>query len=70
MNNLTYQQLQQLLPNDEIHYNDSNSFPHVEYVLYENTVDDFNETIQILNTNNIKYTIETDELFLDSILIH
>lgn len=70
MNNLTYQQLQQLLPNDEIHYNDSNSFPHVEYVLYENTVDDFNETILILKSNNIDYTIETDELNFDTILIH
>jgi|TARA_R110002095_G_scaffold122421_1_gene106348 hypothetical protein len=52
--------------NDELHYNESNKS---EFILYENTCHDFNNTIQILNDNNIKYTIETDELNLDTILI-
>ena len=50
---MNYSKLQSILPNDEIHYNDSNSFPHVEYVLYENTIDDYYETILILKSNNI-----------------
>ena len=64
--NLNFTQLQLLLMNDELHYNESNKS---EFILYENTCFDFNETLHILNTNNIKYTIETDELNLDTILI-
>jgi hypothetical protein len=63
---MNYTQLQLLLMNDELHYNESNKS---EFILYENTCYDFNETLHILNTNNIKYTIETDELNLDTILI-
>ena len=63
---MTYQQLQLLLPNDEIHYNNNQSS---EFILYENTIDDFTETIYILDNHNIPYTIETDELSLDTILI-
>jgi len=63
---MNYTQLQLLLMNDELHYNESNKS---EFILYENTCYDFNNTIQILNDNNIKYTIETDELNLDTILI-
>ena len=63
---MTYNKLQSLLPNDEIHYNDNNKS---EFILYENTIDDFYNTLKILNNNNIKYTIETDELNLDTILI-
>tara|TARA_R100001463_G_scaffold60880_1_gene113524 strand:+ start:1545 stop:1736 length:192 start_codon:yes stop_codon:yes gene_type:complete len=63
---MTFNKLQSLLPNDEIHYNDNNKS---EFILYENTIDDFYNTLEILNNNNIKYTIETDELNLDTILI-
>ena len=82
---MTYQHLQLLLPNDEIHYiTDSTEFLkennmklddnmdlllHHTFILFENTINDFNETINILNTNNIKYTIKTDLLNLDYILI-
>ena len=65
--NLNFTQLQLLLMNDELHYNEDNY--KSEFILYENTCYDFNETIKILNDNNIKYTIETDELNLDTILI-
>ena len=64
---MTYQHLQLLLPNDEIHYNNNHSS---EFILYENTIDDFTETIYILDNHNIDYTIQTDELNLDTILIH
>jgi hypothetical protein len=63
---MTFTKLQSLLPNDEIHYNDNNKS---EFILYENTIDDFYNTIEILNNNNIKYIIETDELNLDTILL-
>ena len=63
---MNFTQLQLLLMNDELHYNESNKS---EFILYENTCYDFNETLHILNTNNIKYTIETDDLNLDTILI-
>ena len=63
---MTYQHLQLLLPNDEIHYNNNHSS---QFILYENTIDDFTETIYILDNHNIPYTIETDELSLDTILI-
>ncbi len=63
---MTFTKLQSLLPNDEIHYNENNKS---EFILYENTIDDFYNTLEILNNNNIKYTIETDELNLDTILI-
>ena len=64
---MTYQHLQLLLPNDEIHYNNNHSS---QFILYENTIDDFTETIYILDNYNIDYTIQTDELNLDTILIH
>jgi len=63
---MNYTQLQLLLMNDELHNNESNKS---EFILYENTCYDFNDTLKILNDNNIKYTIETDELNLDTILI-
>ena len=63
---MNFTQLQLLLMNDELHYNESNKS---EFILYENTCFDFNDTLKILNDNNIKYTIETDELNLDTILI-
>ena len=63
---MNYNKLQSLLPNDELHYNESNKS---EFILYEFTIDNFDTTIEILNTNNIKYTIETDDMNLDTILI-
>ena len=63
---MTYQQLKSLLPNDEIHYNNNSTS---EFILYENTIDDYYNTISILKYNNIQFTIETDELNLDTIII-
>ena len=63
---MTYQQLKSLLPNDEIHYNNNSTS---EFILYENTIDDYYNTISILKYNNIQFTVETDELNLDTILI-
>ena len=82
---MNYTQLQLLLQNDELHYiTDSTEFfkdndmklddnmdilLNHTFILFENTINDYNETISLLNTNNIKYTIKTDLLNLDYILI-
>ena len=82
---MTFQHLQLLLPNDEIHYiTDSTEFfkdnnmklddnmdllLHYTFILFENTIDDYTETLYILDNNNIPYTIKTDKLNLDYILI-
>ena len=64
---MNFTQLQLLLQNDELHYNDNNSS---KFILYEYTINDFSETLYILDQHNIPYTIETDELNLDTILIY
>ena len=63
---MNFTQLQLLLQNDELHYNDNNTS---KFILYEYTINDFTETLYILDQHNIPYTIETDELNLDTILI-
>ena len=85
MKSLNYTQLQLLLMNDELHYiTDSTEFfkdndmklddnmdilLHHTFILFENTINDYNETLSILDMNNIPYTIKTDLLNLDYILI-
>ena len=82
---MNFTQLQLLLQNDELHFiSDSTEFfkennmklddnmdllLHHTFILFENTINDFNETLYILDGNNIKYTIKTDLLNLDYILI-
>jgi len=78
---LNYQNLQQLLPNDEIHYISdsteffidnqikSKQFNNNTYILFEYTIECFPETIEILTKNNIKHTVLTDELDLSYIII-
>ncbi len=78
---MTFNKLQSLLPNDELHYisdstqffinNQINSkqFNNNTFILFEYTIECFPETIEILNNNNIKYTIHTDSYNLDFIII-
>ena len=82
---MNFTTLQSLLSNDELHYiTDSTEFLkdndmklddnmdlllHHTFILFENTINDFNETLYILDNNNINYTIKTDLLNLDYILI-
>ena len=78
---MNFTQLQLLLQNDELHYISdstqffidnqikSKQFKHNTFILFENTIFDFNNTIDILNSNNIKYTIHTDSYNLDFIII-
>jgi len=78
---MTYDKLQSILPNDEIHYisdstqffidNEikSKKFKNNTFILFEYTIDYFPQTIELLNKNNIKYSIHTDELDLQYIII-
>ena len=78
---MTYNKLQSLLPNDELHYISdstqffidnqikSKQFKNNEFILFEYTIDCFPETIKLLNKNNIKYSIHTDKLDLSYIII-
>jgi hypothetical protein len=82
---MNFTQLQLLLQNDELHYiTDSTEFLkdnnmklddnmdlllHHTFILFENTINDYNETLDILDMNNIPYTIKTDLMNLDYILI-
>jgi hypothetical protein len=82
---MNYSKLQSILPNDEIHYitdcteffKDNNMklddnmdlLLHHTFILFENTINDYYETISLLKSNNINYTIKTDLLNLDYILI-
>ena len=82
---MNFTQLQLLLQNDELHYiSDSTEFLkdnnmklddnmdlllHHTFILFENTINDYNETLDILDMNNIPYTIKTDLMNLDYILI-
>tara|TARA_B100001248_G_C27387234_1_gene460315 strand:- start:138 stop:386 length:249 start_codon:yes stop_codon:yes gene_type:complete len=79
--NLKYNKLNSILNNQsEIHYIidsenffdenniDINKFKHNKFILFEYTTN-WPETIQLLNKNNINYTIHTDELDLQYIII-
>ena len=76
---MNYNQLNNLLKNhSEIHYitdsdiffddNNINKFKNNKFILFEYTTE-FIPTINILNNNNIKYTIHTDEMDLQFIII-
>jgi len=79
---MTYNNLISKLPKQtELHYlNDCtqffldnnlniNNYKKWNYILFEYTTDNFHNTINSLDSNNIDYTIETDYLDLFYILI-
>jgi len=79
--NLKYNQLNKILNNQsEIHFiidsenffdeNNINmsKFKNNTFILFEYTTN-WPETIELLNSNNIKYSIHTDELDLNYIII-
>ena len=78
---MTYSRLQSILPNDEISYISdstqffidnqikSKKFKNNTFILFEYTIDCFPETLELLNKNNIEYSIYTDTLDLDYIII-
>jgi len=78
---MTYSKLQSILPNDEIHYISdstqffidnqikSKQFKNNTFILFEYTIDYIDNTLELLNKNNIEYSIHTDELDLQYIII-
>ena len=77
---MTYDQLQDILPNDEIHYisdctqffidnNIKHKIPNRTFILFEYTIEYFQDTIDRLNKHNINYSIHTDEIDLQYIII-
>ena len=78
---MTYTQLQNILPNDEIHYISdstqffidnkikSKKFKNNTFILFEYTIDYIDFTIEQLNKHNINYSIYTDDLDLQYIII-
>jgi len=78
---MTFNKLQSLVPNAELHYvsdseeffSDNNldveNYKQYKYILFEYTIDNMSETINSLNYNNINYKIETDDFDLNYILI-
>ncbi len=78
---MTYETLQSILPNDEIHYISdstqffidnkikSKQFKNNTFILFEYTIDYIDNTLELLNKNNIEYSIHTDDLDLQYIII-
>ena len=78
---MTYDKLQSILPNDGIHYISdasqffidnkikSKKFKNNTFILFEYTIDYIDNTLELLNKNNIQYSIHTDELDLQYIII-
>ena len=78
---MTYKTLQSILPNDEIHYISdstqffidnkikSKQFKNNTFILFEYTIDYIDNTLELLNKNNIEYSIHTDDLDLQYIII-
>ena len=76
---MTYNKLQSILPNDELHYvEDSTQFfndnemtmpTNYKFIIFSETVDYSTNTINSLKSNNIDFIIKKDEWNLDYILI-
>jgi len=81
---MNFTQLQLLLQNDELHYlsdDNGSSTPETiqqhtkilkqkpEFILYEYTIHDFDNTRKILRNNNIKHSVYTDKFDMDYIMI-
>ena len=78
---MTYDQLQTILPNDELHYTEDSTqffkdnelnpsdFTQYKFIIFSETVDYWTNTINTLKSNNIDFIIKKDEWNLDYILI-
>jgi hypothetical protein len=74
---MDYNKLSTLLkPNiEELYYLDDNTIeqeyknPNYNYIIFSYTTDYFPDVIKTLETNNIKYKVETDSFNLEYILV-
>ena len=77
---MTYNKLQSILPNDEIHYISdstqffidnkikSKQFKNNTFILFVYTTDYIDNTLELLNKHNIECSIHTDDLDLQYII--
>ena len=73
---MTYNNLQSILPNDEIHYlsdvskdQPTYSSDDHDYILFEYTIEYWTDTLNRLDSAGIDYSIRTDIYDLDYILV-
>ena len=78
---MNYNQINSLLPNDEVNYiNDSevffkennidaSLFKSNDFILFEYTIENWRNTLDILDENEIEYSIHTDKEDLDYIVV-
>ena len=80
-NDSNYKYITNLLPNETIHFIDDceiflNENPDLydsyledyEFIIFEYTIDDYNNILKTLKSNNIKYEIHKDEFGLEIII--
>ena len=80
-NDSNYKYITNLLPNETIHFIDDceiffNENPDLydsyledyEFIIFEYTIDDYNNILKTLKNNNIKYEIHKDEFGLEIII--
>ncbi len=78
---MNYNQINSLLPNDEVNYIndcevffkenniDTSLFNSNQFILFEYTIDNWRNTLDILDENEIEYSIHTDKEDLDYIVV-
>ena len=78
---MTYNKLQSILPNDEIHYtvdceqfmedNEYNmkDYAQYEYIIFSETTDYLTDTLNNLMTSKVPFKVEYDEFNLEFILV-
>ena len=78
---MNYNQINSLLPNDEVNYRndcevvckenniDASLFKSNQFILFEYTIDNWRNTIETLDENEIEYSIHTDKEDLDYIVV-
>ena len=78
---MNYNQIKSILSNDEVnHINDcdiffkennidASLFKSNDFILFEYTIENWRNTLDILNENEIEYSIHTDKEDLDDIIV-
>ena len=79
--NLSYNQLQSIIPSDELHYvedcgqfmedNEYNmkDYAQYEYIIFSETTDYLTDTLNNLMTSKVPFKVEYDEFNLEFILV-
>ena len=79
--NLSYNQLQSIIPSDELHYvedcgqfmedneYDLKDYAQYEYIIFSETTDHLPSTLEKLMTSHVPFTVQYDEFNYEFILI-